>query len=50
MVKTSKWLLAASAGLLLAACGPGESTTEESVADTGNGSDERQTLDRKSVV
>lgn len=44
MVKTSKWLLAASAGLLLAACGPGESTTEESVADTGNESDERQTL------
>lgn len=44
MMKSSKWLLAASAGLLLAACGPGESSTEESTVDTGNGTGERQTL------
>ena len=44
MMKSSKWLLAASAGLLLAACGPGESAAEESAVDTGNETGERQTL------
>lgn len=44
MKKSYKWMMAATASLLLVACGPGESSTEESTADGGTDSGERQTL------